>query len=396
MLKLFYITDGDIPSSTAHSVHVAKMCQAFQQIGCDVTLVCPSQDAAARGEGEGADALHAAYGIRAKFTVRRIPHSRRLLGNTLFAFRAMRVARAAGADLVFSRALYAAFWANVFRTPMVLEWHQPPRFFAERLLLNLSRRLPYVLTVVVITEALARLYRDWGWPAERLVTLSDAVDIDGFPNPVFAPERPGPQAVIGYSGHLYDGRGIDIILAMAKELRESRFVLIGGIAHDVDRWERRASVLRLTNVEFVGFRPNSELPKRLLQMDILLMPYQKVVRIHGNRGNTVDWMSPMKMFEYMATGKPIISSDLPVLREVLQHGHNAMLVPADDAAAWVGAVRELLRTPGLARRLGETAYRQVCEKHDWRKRAQAVLTAIQVGPFSPPAAPVHDREPRRA
>ena len=61
-------------------------------------------------------------------------------------------------------------------------------------------------------------------------------------------------------------------------------------------------------------------------MDVLLMPYTKEATFSGNYGNIINFMSPMKMFDYLASGKLIISSDIPVLREILKHQYNAILI----------------------------------------------------------------------
>ncbi len=87
-------------------------------------------------------------------------------------------------------------------------------------------------------------------------------------------------------------------------------------------------------------------------------------------------MSPLKMFEYMAAGKPIISSDLPVLREVLEDGRNAILVPADDLAAWESAIHRLSGDPDLGLRLGEAARRDLHERYTWDARAGRVLDRL--------------------
>jgi glycosyltransferase involved in cell wall biosynthesis len=79
------------------------------------------------------------------------------------------------------------------------------------------------------------------------------------------------------------------------------------------------------------------------------------------------------MFEYMSTGKPIISSDLPVLREVLVHEQNALLVPPDDVDAWEAAVRRLQSHPALAARLGERAREDLMQDYTWRSRVEKVL-----------------------
>jgi glycosyltransferase involved in cell wall biosynthesis len=112
-------------------------------------------------------------------------------------------------------------------------------------------------------------------------------------------------------------------------------------------------------------------------MDVLLMPYQENVSIGVAGHDTARWMSPMKMFEYLGAGVPIISSDLPVLREVLNDGYNSLLAPASDARAWISALARLEADPGLAAHIAATAHAQYEQQHTWTRRAEQIVAAAQ-------------------
>ena len=109
-----------------------------------------------------------------------------------------------------------------------------------------------------------------------------------------------------------------------------------------------------------------------LGMDVLLAPYQEDTRVPGGL-NTARWMSPIKIFEYMASRKPILCSDLPVLREVLCHEENALLLPPREPQAWASALARLNSDAALAERLAETALRNFEERHTWQERARKIL-----------------------
>ena len=127
----------------------------------------------------------------------------------------------------------------------------------------------------------------------------------------------------------------------------------------------------LKNIRFVGFVPNAELPSYLAACDVLLMPYQRQVTILG-RGNTADWCSPMKMFEYMATSRMLISSNLPVLNEVLNDGSNAILCEPDDVQQWVATIFRSQQDPQWRISLGNQALIDV-KKYSWRERVRRVF-----------------------
>ena len=108
-------------------------------------------------------------------------------------------------------------------------------------------------------------------------------------------------------------------------------------------------------------------------MDVLLMPFQKSVSIGVEGIDTAKWMSPMKMFEYMSTGIPIISSDLLVLREVLEDNENCLLVKSDDIKDWSESLRRIIKDKFLADKLQNNAYNQYRRSHTWKKRAENIL-----------------------
>ena len=98
-------------------------------------------------------------------------------------------------------------------------------------------------------------------------------------------------------------------------------------------------------------------------------------------------MSPLKVFSYMAAGKPILCSDLPVLREVIEDGRNGILVPPDDPDAWAIALQRLLGDPALREKLGSTARADFLAHHTWSQRAVRVLGQVGSNSTCPTHAP---------
>ena len=87
----------------------------------------------------------------------------------------------------------------------------------------------------------------------------------------------------------------------------------------------------------------------------------------------------MKMFEYMASGTPMVVSDLPVLREVLEDGRNSLLVEASDLNQWETATKRLLNDSELADSIASAAYNQYQERHTWGARAKSILELAACG-----------------
>lgn len=367
-----------MPSREANSVHVMKMCQAFTQEGFEASLVVQWRYFAGLS---GAATIWDYYGVQDPFPLFRIP---RIRGVRLLHHRWLSAlyARLKNFDLAYARDLTAASLVARMGTPTIFEAHQPipdrehdTREF--RSLLQSSN----LLHLVVITHALKRHYLEnysEFLDEDRIVVAPDGVDLERFSTPRTPQEaraelgRPSERFTVGYVGHLYPGRGIEIILQLARELPNVDFLIIGGNEKDISFHKHNTSNPMTENVKFMGFVPNGDLAKYLFACDVLLMPYQRRLTLKGGRGDTAKWTSPMKMFEYMAAERLILSSDLPVLREIL-NDENAMLLPPEDTGAWRDAIKKAMNDDEWRTRLANRARKDV-NKYSWRNRVNVVLS----------------------
>ncbi len=372
-MKIACISASQVPSGTANSIQVMKVCQSLAQIGHEVRLWVPGWSAAPW------EALAEHYGLVTPFEVRWLP-SRRALRRYDFAWSALSEAVAWGAEAVYTwvpQAALLALWRGV---PLLIELHdRPSGTFGPWLYRQVAwhrgkKRLLF------ITRALREvLEREQGMrvPPDQYRIAPDGVDLEryaGLPSPAEARAQLGlPEGLTaGYTGHLYPGRGMDLLLQLAKRFPQVNFLWVGGRPEDVAFWRARTAELGLANVRLAGFVPNQRIPLYQAAAEILLMPYEEVIA-GSSGGNTAEVCSPMKMFEYMAAGRAILSSDLPVLREVLNE-RNAVLCPPPPggATAWEKSLSRLLADEPLRLRLGLQACADVGQ-YTWIERARRSL-----------------------
>jgi len=379
-MQLTYISASSIPSLTANSIHVMKMCQAMVQEGHSVELLAPLWQ---RNPPEVNDDLWLHYGISVHFPIIWIP-ARGWFRKRTYHLRSALGARTSRTDLVYTRHLGAAAVSSLLGVPTIYEAHDLPggkmgsTYFRAFLAGRGFRRL------VVISQPLqGLLYQRYSsMLGKQVIVAHDGVDLErfqGLPTLYKARRRLGldpERFTVGYSGNLYAGRGIELILGLAKTFSQVEFVIIGGDETSVAKWRRQAELFSSSNIEFKGFVSNAELPLYEAACEVLLMPYQRKVAISGGGGDTSDFCSPMKMFEYMATGRMIISSDLPVLREVL-NGDNAALCDPEDITTWKTALERAIADPEWRQRLGQQAKREV-EQYSWRRRVHRVFAGLDV------------------
>lgn len=286
--------------------------------------------------------------------------------------------------LVISRNLYASFMLGVLRSwPLIFETHQLELGVRKWLQRAIMSR-PHILTLVISRRLVTALQRHHNILPARCLVLHDAAPrgIEPLPNETRNMLRaqwetvvgqPLPERICGYFGHLYSGRGIEVIEAMAHSRPEVAFLVFGGT--EVDIAKRRATNT-LRNVHFMGYLHHAEARRAMATMNVLLMPYQGKVSIGVKGHDTADWMSPMKMFEYMSVRVPIIASHLPVLEEVLEDGVNCLLAAPDDPKEWISCLDCLLGNPHLATALTGRAYADYRKEFNWVTRATRMLEAV--------------------
>jgi glycosyltransferase involved in cell wall biosynthesis len=384
-----------LPARRANTFQVMKMAQAFVRLGRQVLVMVPGEPpAGAAGRWEN---LANHYGLDRAFPVEWLPAAAPMRRYD-FAWRAVRRAQTWGADLLYTRLPQAAAAGSWVGMPTILEMHDLPQGSLGPIFFRFYLRGRGARRLVAISQALlADLARLHGSPARPpfAVVAPDGVDLERFaslPDPDQARaalteqpnsalyrvrERFSPGCfVAGYTGHLYPGRGAEMLLEIAARLPEITFLLVGGEPGDVDRMRDSASRSSLGNMILTGFVPNAELPAYQAACDALLMPYQRRVAASSG-GDIARYLSPMKLFEYLACGRAILSSDLPVFREVLSD-EIAVLLPPGDVGAWEGALNTLKGDPAWRASLAARA-RQEAERYSWEARADRVLDGPPAG-----------------
>ncbi len=370
--KIACISTSQVPSSTANSIQAMKACQALAQNGHQVRLLVPGR------QSTPWEALARHYGLTTPFAVEWLL-ARPRLKRYDFSLAAVRWARAWKADLVYAWAPQAGVMARLWGFPVILEVHGVPegRFGPAVFSLFLKLRAGKK-RVLPITRALYELLeRQAGYafaPGEAVVS-PNGVDLERYqdlPAPAEARGALGlPETLtMAYTGHLYAGRGLDLLVEMARRFPQDSFLWVGGRPEEVDAWKRRLAEENVRNVTLTGFVDNSRLPLYQAAADILLMPYERQIAGSGG-GDSAAYASPMKMFEYMACGRAIVSSDLPVIREVLNEA-NAVLLPPEDIEAWSRAL-ESLRADRQRREDLARAAREAAQRYTWQERARRAL-----------------------
>ena len=373
-MKIACITTSRIPSNTANSIQVMKVCQALFHLGNDVRLWVPEFESTNWSE------LAEIYGLQDEFQITWLPFQRSFKQYD-FCWKAVQAAKQWGTDVVYTWALQAAVFGLWKRNATVMEFHDYPMGKFGPHLFRIFMKLPGNRLILSTTRALVNgLEKRYqlSIPEQILQIAPNGSEVERYlnlPNPSQTRKLLAidDRLTVVYSGHFYQGRGVELLLEIAQALPKIRFLWVGGRTEDVQPWKEKLQRLDIHNVVLTGFIPNSRLPLYQAAADILLMPYAK--KISGSSGGDIsEVINPMKMFDYLSAGRAIIASEIPVFREIL-NTNNAVFCEPENPAAWVSAIQKLAGDATLRKRLGKQAQLDA-QRYSWKKRAENTLKKL--------------------
>ena len=372
-MRLIYIANIRWPTEKAHGYQISKMCEAFAELGLKVELVIPT-----RRNFLSSEDPFLFYGLKRNFKIFRVNciDFFNLIGglvgywlqSLIFLFKLI-FYKVDKEDIIYTRNPEIAWLFGLRNNKVVYEAHTWP---TSKIILYkyFLRRTRHIIT---ITEGVKDLFQKNNFNQSKILNAPDGVDLKQFDISVDKQEAreklnlPLDKKIIVYTGHLYGWKGADILAEAATTLSKDILVyLIGGTHQEISVFKKKYAA---ANLNIVGFRPHTEVPIWLKAADVLILPNKS-----GEKISEI-YTSPLKLFEYMASKRPIIASDLPSLREILNED-NSLLVTPGDPQALADGIKQALKDEKFSLKLSESAYSDV-QEHSWIKRAQQILHFIR-------------------
>jgi glycosyltransferase involved in cell wall biosynthesis len=290
------------------------------------------------------------------------------------------------ADLVYTRNLWIAVMALLFGQRIVFDHYRPwPEQIPplQWLVYRLHRHKRFLLNICH-SEYTRHVYAALGIEGDRLQCIRNGFE----PRRLQAPlSRGAAKAAIGvaenqitvvYTGRLNHKKGLDLAIAAARQLPELLFILVG--SRGGGPIEDAASLV--PNIKIVAWQPAETLAQYIFAADILLIPPSREPL--AKFGSTV---LPLKLFLYMAAGRPIVAGDTPDIREVLRHQGNAFLCAPDSVDTLVAALQLVTNDPSLAARMAAEALTD-SRNLTWEARAYRITAAIESRLHATESAPL--------
>ena len=373
-MNLIYLANQRLPTEKAYGIQIVKMCETFSVRGMDVELVIPTR------KNPIDKTIFEYYGVRNNFKVKKIfspdfyfpgklDKIAFLIKNFLSAFILSAYVLLKTPDIIFSRDEFLIYILSFFKKNLIFEAH---KFSPRRA--GLYRRFNKAgIKIITISRGLKDEFVKFGFDSDSILVAHDGVDLEEFViniDKIEARKRvglPANKKIVLYSGQLFEWKGADILAEVAALVEDTLFVFVGGLGGDLVRFKKKFGTR--ANVLILGQKPHREIPYFLKAADVLVLPNKK------DGGASEFYTSPLKLFEYMASQKPIVASDLPALREILNE-NNSFLVNPDDVSCFANGVVKVLSDNVLADGISKKAFEDV-GKYAWEKRAERIINFIQ-------------------
>jgi glycosyltransferase involved in cell wall biosynthesis len=290
-------------------------------------------------------------------------------------------------DLVYERYSlwsYAGMdYARAHQTPGLLEVNAPlieeqaryrglvDRAGAE----DVARRVFGTATALLaVSEEIVKYLQPYA--GERAHCVANGVNTDRFPDNLRLLRAVNDQAfTIGFVGTLKPWHGLSVLVDAFALLHErdcmTHLLIVGGGVEraDIERQLRAYGVRGAAQI--TGTVSPDEIPSLLARMDVAVAPYPRLANFY---------FSPLKVYEYMAAGVPVVASRIGQLDGLIAHGINGLLCPPGEAEALAEALDQLRREPGARSRFAKAARATIFEKHTWAAVVQRILQFAKVAP----------------
>jgi glycosyltransferase involved in cell wall biosynthesis len=399
MPKLVYFANIRLPTEKAHGLQIMQNCEAFAGAGADVHLWAAMR--VNTPEMRGISDVWAHYGVRRNFQVRHVicldlmpfvpPDSRasqvmfyvQALTYTLMLMIAALFTRA---DIYYSRDTFTLFALSLIkpRRSLVYEAHMLASGRGGRWIQQQVVRR--VGTVIPITRKLQEDLQQLDQPSpaskgrSKYLVAHDGIRKERFDNiPSQAEARrqigwPQEEFIVGYVGRLQTltaDKGVGTLVDALAAVGNVSLGLVGGPDDMAEALRQHWMKIGLSADQFLyaGQVAPDKVPLYLAALDVCAIPLPWTTHF-------AYYTSPMKLFEYMASRRAIIASDLPSIAEVIKDDETALLVPPSDASALAAAIQRLHDDSALRQRLAGAAYAEVMTHYTWSARAKAILAKI--------------------
>lgn len=360
--ELLYITESIIPNTNAEIIHVLKICDAFYSFGYNVTILSPYIS-------ENYSSIQKKYNLKGNFTIKSLFKKKfrlNFLLRVFYFFKIKKILSNKKFEIILSRSVLTSLLLSICNISSLLEIHHHLSGVTGRIFDFLKKKNKIKnVKLILLHKNLIKIFNPDNYLIKYKV-LDDAVNYEEFQiksDKIF-------EKTCVYTGSFYKGKGVEIIEKIASKTPEIKYHLYG----DKKFLGKRDFPKNMFFFDYVTY---DRVPLILSSYEVLLMPYNSIVKVRSNIKNVSNYMSPLKLFEYLACGKVILATDLKVYEHILKNDYNSYLFHENDIDSWANKILEIFQDTGKYSKLRANSI-DTAKKYSWRNRAKEIeLLALE-------------------
>ncbi len=364
--KLSYIAEINLCSKSAYKHQVLKMCDAFSETGFNVTLYIISKSDIKFNEIKKKHLLKNNFKIVSLFK-KKIELN---FFNRAIFFLKLLIKNKEKNAIIYSRSVLSSLLYSVICKKNYLEIHQANSGLTAFLFKILKKKILRYINFILISKNLNNILL---LPNNKYLVAEDGVDVRDF-NLTNKHKSSEIKNSCVYTGSLHKGKGFEFIIRLAKKNKKISFFVYG----DINTAEKKLfkNIKRIKNLKIMGHVNYCKIPNILDKHPIILMPYEKKVFGNHDTANLADFMSPLKMFDYLASKKIIISSKNQNIEKILKNNYNGIICSKLSLDEWSKKIIYLMNNMNLKKNLGKNAL-VTAKKFTWKARVNKISKFIK-------------------
>ncbi|WP_329503323.1 glycosyltransferase [Staphylococcus hominis] len=363
-MKLVYVSSSTLFSKSANSLHVMKMAKGFSKLIDEVELIV-------RDISDNKN-CYEYYDVEESFEIVNMKVNKfkktapfiyllKNFGRFNKRFKDPNI-------IFFGRDILTLSIFTFFSNNVSIELHSISNSIIKNWMLKTLIKYKRFKKIIVISEALKHdVITKYNADENNILVAHDGADLQNIDNHEYINK-------IGYVGSINKGRGIELIISLARKMKNLEFHIVGGTK--IELMEKLNVSEFPDNLILHGYLSQNEIKKFISEMYIMLAPYQRKVGNSAKNSDTAKWMSPIKIFEYMSFSKAIIVSHIKVLEEIIEPNKNAVFANHQDVKDWELKILKLINNSDYHQNIKKNAYRTLKEKYTWDNRTNNILKFI--------------------
>jgi len=367
-MRISYLFNSAVPSHNAGSIQVVKTCEGLVGNNKEVFLITPDS-----GLNISMKNFYDLKFIPKRIKLKYFTEYPKGLKYYLFSIFSVIKAILLKTDLFVTRNLFTLIVLNLFNKKTIIEIHHDlsnegrlVRFFYKNFDILNSKN---ILRIVAITNSVKKfLIKELKVNKKKIKIIPSASSL----NFRFKALKRKKKYRIGYFGSLEKSKGSEFVIELAKIDKINEYYIYGGKKNDIQEMKKKNNYKNLFLREFISYK---KLKKHLYKMDILVMPSNKrELKSLGGVGNIAKYTSPLKLFDYLASGKFIIVSDLKVFNEIIKNDKHCIVMKLDHLK-WLKVLQNTKNNLKKINILKKNAL-SLSKKYTYKKRAESLLNGL--------------------